>query len=85
MICPRSGSECSDIALCAPYKTCHPFITPRGFKTPPKPSLAEIERLADDHGAAVAMYDRYGAASDRKRMQERRAALMAAIWAYWEV
>lgn len=53
-------------------------------RQPHKPTMEDIERLADDHGAAVAMYDRYGTASDRNRMQERRAALMAAIRAYGE-
>ena len=81
MICPYSGLTCQ--------KGCRPFGCHfRGNMGPaqesPKPTLADIERLVDDHETAIVRDAETRSMETCCEVVAARAALLAAIRAYGE-
>ena len=81
MICPQTKAECATIYGCSAMGCREEKINP------PKPTLAEIERLVDAY-AEKATFTPYAHPHDYKNAKAdeaaARAALMAAIRAYGE-
>jgi len=50
-----------------------------------KPTMEDIERLVDDHETAIVRDAETRSMETCCEVVAARAALMAAIWAYWEV
>lgn len=73
MICPKDGHRCG----CENHVAGH-------CSPPPKPSLAEIERLVDAMVMAFEDMHTFGGQHYMTKYKDARAALMAAVKLYGE-
>lgn len=75
MICPQDGENCTFAIYCAELGICKAKPP-----APPKPSLAEIERLVDVFGEAVQSlchFDECGTGYGRPELEVERDAARA--------
>ena len=82
MICPQTKAECPCPSVCCVQSTRDPSVS---WIAPPKPTLAEFERLVDVFGEAVQSlchFDECGTGYGRPELEVERDAARAALIDY---